>query len=409
MLHRRLLLLFGLLLLTGDPAFPPPAAAAEIKVVLQERRVWSFPEDGITFDNQFPAARLNECHRLTAHEYRVVIRPENQPINPSPWYAFRITATRQTTLTVRLTYPHASHRYHPKISRDGRNWESLPEEACRKEGVGKEAVVTLTVAPGTCWLAAQEILDAAALHAWMDAQVKLPFASGRLFGRSLAGRPLRLLEFSDKGAPPNYVFIIGRQHPPEVTGTIGLMAFVETITADTPLARDYRKKFRTVVLPLLNPDGVEEGQWRSNLGGLDPNRDWRQFTQPETAAARDALLEIAKRAGARVSLFLDFHSTYNDVFYTQSDREKTFPPGFTRDWLDAIKRRFPDYAVRENGAYMPGAATSKTWAYAQFGAPAITYELGDNTARPLIHRIVSGAAEEMMTLLLAAAGAGGGR
>jgi hypothetical protein len=383
------------------PALSAPLPAAEVKVVLQQRQAWSFPEDGVTFDNQFPGARVNELHRVGPREYRVVIRPENQPINGSPWYAFRVTASNRVALTIRLTYPYSNHRYHPKTSRDGKVWEALPASACRTEGARKEAVLTLDVPAGTLWVAAQELIRSEEMHAWMDTQARLPFASGRLFGKSIAGRPLRLLEFTE-GAPPNYVFIIGRQHPPEVTGTLGLMAFVETINGGTALARDYRKKFRTVVLPLLNPDGVEEGQWRSNLGALDTNRDWNKFTQPETAAARDTLLEIAKRPGARVYLFLDFHSTARDIFYTQPERAETFPPRFTQDWLAAIKRRFPDYEVSENGAHQPGSNVSKGWAYDQFGAPAITYELGDNTPRPLIRQIVSGAAEEMMKLLLAA-------
>jgi hypothetical protein len=390
------------------PALSAPLPAAQVKAVLQQRQTWSFPEDDVTFDNQFPGARLNELHRVGPREYRAVIRPENQPINGSPWYAFRVTASNRVALTLRLAYPYGNHRYHPKTSRDGKTWESLGEPAYKPGRPGKEAVMKLDVTPGTLWVAGQELIDCAAMHAWMDTQARLSFASGRLFGNSIAGRPLRLLEFNE-GAPPNYVFIIGRQHPPEVTGTLGLMAFVETINGDSPLARGYRKKFRTVVLPLLNPDGVEEGQWRSNLGALDTNRDWQNFTQPEPTAARDTLLEIAKRPGARVFLFLDFHSTFHDIFYTQSEKEKTFPPTFTRDWIDAIKRRFPDYAARENGAHNPGQGTSKGWAYEQFGVPAITYELGDDTPRPLIRQIVSGAAEEMMKLLLAAAASKPGR
>jgi hypothetical protein len=382
-------------------ASPDAGNGAEIKSVLQQRQTWSFPADGLAFDNQFPAARLNELERIAERDYRILIRPENQPINISPWYAFRIHATNAGPVTLRLVYPYGNHRYHPKLSRDGHSWESLPESAYRYERPAKEAVITLTLTPGTLWIAAQEIIDVAAMNTWMDAQLKLPFASGRVFGRSIAGRPLRLLEFSEN-APPNYVFIVGRQHPPEVTGTLGLMAFVEKLNGDTPLARDFRKRFRTVLLPLLNPDGVEEGQWRSNLGALDTNRDWKNFTQPEIIAARDTLLEIAKRDGARVFLFLDFHSTFNDIFYTQSEKEATFPPNFTRAWIDGIKRRFPDYEVKENGAHNPDQGTSKGWAYEQWHVPAITYELGDNTPRPLIRQIVSGAAEEMMQLLLEA-------
>lgn len=401
MKRRSLLLLLPLLGFLA-PVLTAAVAPAEVKAVLQTRQTWKFADDGVTFDNQFSGARLNELERVAARDYRATITPENQPINASAWYAFRIAAPQRTTVTVRLAYPYGNHRYHPKTSRDGRNWESLPEAAFRFERPAKEAVLTLDVGPGTLWVAAQEMIGVAELHRWMDAQARLPFVRDRVFGRSMAQRPLRLFEFSE-GAPANYVFIIGRLHPPEVTGTLGLIAFVETLTGNSATAREFRRNFRTVVMPLLNPDGVEEGQWRSNLGALDLNRDWRNFTQPETSAARAALLAYAREPGARVFLFLDFHSTFYDIFYTQSEQEITNPPNFTRDWIDAIKRRFPDYETRESGAHNPGGPTSKAWGYEQFGAPAITYEFGDKTPRPLIRRIASGAAEEMARLLLAAA------
>ena len=37
-----------------------------------------------------------------------------------------------------------------------------------------------------------------------------------------------------------------------------------------------------IVYPLMNPDGVDEGHWRHNTGGIDLNRDWAHYNQPET-------------------------------------------------------------------------------------------------------------------------------
>ena len=77
--------------------------------------------------------------------------------------------------------------------------------------------------------------------------------------------------------------IVGRQHPPEVTGSMALMEFVETIVGASDLAKEFRQSFRTIVIPLMNPDGVAAGNWRHNLNGVDLNRDWGPFR-----AARDA-------------------------------------------------------------------------------------------------------------------------
>lgn len=398
-MNRRLPLLLLPLLGFVAAAAAATATVAEVKAIRQARQTWSFPDDAVAFDNLSSGARLNALERVGPHDYRATISPENQPINISPWYAFRITAARRATITVRLTYSHGNHRYHPKISRDRRTWAPLSEKAYRYDRPAKEALLTIDVDPGQLWVAAQEMFGNAELDAWMDAQERRTFVRGRIFGRSMDQRPLRLFEISD-GAPPHFVFIVGRQHPPEVTGTLGLIAFVETLTGDSATAREFRRKFRTIVMPLLNPDGVEEGHWRSNLGALDLNRDWKRFSQPETAAVRDTLLAYAGEPAARPFLLLDFHSTNHDIFYTQSEKEKTNPPTFTRDWLDGIKRRFPDYELRVSGSHNPGQGTSKGWGFDQLGIPAITYEWGDNTPRPLIRQIASGAAEEMMRLLL---------
>jgi cytosolic carboxypeptidase protein 6 len=156
------------------------------------------------------------------------------------------------------------------------------------------------------------------------------------------------------------------------------------------------------VIPLINPDGVDHGHWRHNLGGVDLNRDWLRFQQPETRAVRDLLERLADREGARVFLLLDFHSTARDIFYTQNDEHPTFPENFTARWLAALAERMPDYEVARSGSHSSPHVTSKAWGYERFGSPSITYEFGDNTDRDLIRRQSKIAAEEMMRLLLEA-------
>ena len=182
------------------------------------------------------------------------------------------------------------------------------------------------------------------------------------------------------------------------------MAFVEKLSSDSPLAEHFRERFLTLVVPLVNPDGLDAGHWRHNMGGVDLNRDWNDFKQPETRHVRDVFLKFASLPNARPFLFLDFHSTRRDVFYTQKDEHPTFPENFTPDWLAALGKRFPDYEIQRSGSHDPRAGTSKGWFYERFKIPSITYEFGDHTDRELIRSITGGSTEEIMKLLLAAAG-----
>lgn len=136
-----------------------------------------------------------------------------------------------------------------------------------------------------------------------------------------------------------------RHHPLEVNGTIALMNFVETLAGSDETARAFRQEFKVVVVPLVNPDGVAAGHWRNNLGGVDLNRDWGPFRQPETQAVRDEI-KYKREGEPPLALLLDFHSTQQDLFYVQGDDRPTRPPGFAREWLGALSRRMPDYTVR---------------------------------------------------------------
>jgi cytosolic carboxypeptidase protein 6 len=200
------------------------------------------------------------------------------------------------------------------------------------------------------------------------------------------------------------VLIISRQHPPEVTGTMALVAFVEEIAGDSPLAREFRRRFRTHVVPLVNPDCVDLGHWRHNTGGVDLNRDWADFLQPETQLVRDAFLRATSRPGDAVWLAADFHSTQRDVFFTLDRAFETEPPRLIDQWLQYIAAQLPHYTVSDGPSGL-GGPTSRNWFYNQYRATALTYEVRDNTDRALIREVAVTAARGMMEVLLRA-GAG---
>ena len=83
-----------------------------------------------------------------------------------------------------------------------------------------------------------------------------------------------------KDRKKDILFLLGRQHPPEVSGAFAFFAFTETVLGDTELAREFRQRFRVIAIPVLNPDGITGGNWRMNLGGVDLNRDWGKFDEP---------------------------------------------------------------------------------------------------------------------------------
>lgn len=371
----------------------PAASAAETS------RTFEFPRQGVRFDAHFDGARLNGCEHLGDDVYRISVEPENTPVNDSAWYAFKVTAAEAKSITIELVYRDGTHRYQPKISTDRVHWRTLTQREYREIVPHGRARLRLAVAPKPLWVAAQALLTEKEIAEWTDTLGTRSFVGTSTIGRSVAGRKIDMYKIAETDKP-RYVFIMSRQHPPEVPGHIGMMAFVDAICENTSLAARYRREFITLCVPLVNPDGVADGNWRHNRRGVDLNRDWGTFEQPETQAVRDALMSRLREKDARPYLFLDFHSTYHDLFYTQSDEQPTFPRDFTRRWLADIQKRMPDERIVRDGAHGSNPYTSRAWAYRALGCPAITVEYGDRSTSEDVRRAAGIAAEEMMRLLL---------
>lgn len=376
------------------------ASAAVLDVRLQKRTVYAFPQDGVYISNKFPGARVSSCERIGTDKYRILITAENQPINRSAWYAFEVRSDISKQIEVTLNYVGGIHRYKPMLSKDGVSWKRLAGSAVTLAKYRTRATLKLAVNLHPLRIAGQEQIGNGEFDVWMEEMAASPFITRSTIGKSRGGRALDALVLGNPSAT-NSIAIISRQHPPEVTGTLGMFAFLDVLKGDSPLARKFRERFTTLIIPSVNPDGIHEGHWRHSLAGVDLNRDWDNFHQPETRATRDRILALTTNLNARVFLFLDFHSTHRDIFYTGTPAQKTFPRQFTSRWLDALRNRFPDYKVNV-AANASTRAVSKAWAWKTLGCPAVTYEFGDHTDRALIAKITRGSAEEVMRLLLAA-------
>ncbi|MGO3127064.1 MAG: M14 family metallopeptidase [Luteimonas sp.] len=390
--------LLPLCLLSACASITPPPERPETDttaVVLQERREWAFIEDGMRFDNRLPGARLTDVMRKGPRHYAVVITPETRPINPSPWYGFRVAADRPGPLRIDFHYPDYQHRYHPKLDvGDGRWREATAAEFSPEQG-DQPARLQVEIGPRPLRVFAQPPLLPDDFDTWIETiGTRLPIERS-VFGHSVQGQPLQLFEFGGNEDAP-LLIVIGRQHPPENTGSQALFGFVETLAGNTPQARAFRDRVRTVVVPLVNPDGIVEGHWRTNLHGKDLNRDWGPFEEPETRALAHALLARSEDAGRPVVFALDFHSTFRDVMYTVEEDPARQPDGALGRWISALRAHSPELAER------PSAATStvfKNWAYCRFGAPTVTYEVGDTTPEATLDTLSRLAAVALMTVL----------
>ncbi len=378
--------------------FPSPVDTTDHPIKLQEKKVYEI--EGVFADNLFDGARLNGFEKIEDNYFRAFISPENFPINASPWYAFRLWSSTTKDIVLELHYTKHKHRYRPKISKNGLDWNLVDTNSVQLTPDGLHAFFNLTLSADTTWIAGQELSNSGHIKEWTMKQAKHPSASFNNFGKSKLGRDLFYLDILEGDVrKKDLIVIMSRQHPPEVTGYMAMETFVEELLEDNHLSNAFRMQYRILVFPLMNPDGVDLGHWRHNAGGIDLNRDWAYYHQPEPRQMADFVVKESKRNKSQVVLGLDFHSTLYDVYYTFSPEMVSVIPKFKDYWISGIQASMPGYEPYDSPSPLSQPIT-KGWFYTQFGAESITFELGDQTPRDFIRQKGKVAAREMMQLLI---------
>jgi hypothetical protein len=380
--------------------YPTKVDTTDQPITDQVKQVYTVTQDKVSADNMFDGARMNSFSRLGKNRYEVTINPENSPINPSPWYAFRIYAEDARVVDIELEYGDAKHRYWPKISKDGKKWMVLDSSRLEILNEGRRARVTLDIGKDTTWLAGQEIINSTDITQWAKQFTAIDNTSFEVIGKSKLGRDMIHLDIhSGTNSGKQIIAVVSRQHPPEVTGNMAMIAFVEEILNDSKLSKAFRLQYRVLVYPMLNPDGVDLGHWRHNAAGIDLNRDWAEYNQPEVRQVCEHIIEQANEGGEDVILGLDFHSTYSDAYYTIADSIQTALQTFANDWIGQIENNLDGFNARISPAAIT-SPVSKNWFYNQFNAVGIVYEIGDNTPREIIKKKGQVSAQEMMKILI---------
>ncbi len=365
-------------------------------VTLQEKLTTYFKKTGIWLSNDFTGSRLNSILELNDTLFLATIAPENTPVNMSPWYAFRIWTEKQKTIYIKLIYKNGMYRYIPRLSLDGIHWTQIADSNWSINAADSSALMKLTLDQEGLWVAAQELITSKDTYRWVDRLSEMPYIKNDIIGYSHQGKPIMAMTISNT-TRKNTLVILSRQHPPEIPGYLEMVSFVETLAGNGRQAKKFRKHFRTIVVPLMNPDGVDNGHWRHNLGGIDLNRDWRFFNQPETMAFREYLLSEVDSGDVKFGI--DFHSTQVDLFYIQKEENLIAGKRLALEWLEAINASFPGHSFSPEPTGMT-AQISKNWFLHELGAESVTYEVGDNTPRDVISKRGAAAAYILMKMLL---------
>ncbi|MEE9362212.1 MAG: M14 family metallopeptidase [Cellulophaga sp.] len=381
--------------------FEKPVDTTTKQIQYQKKQTYHLKEVNVFVSNEFDGARLNDFKMLNDSTALVVVNPENVPINNSAYYSFKTWASNPKPFYFRFQYPKGyKHRYIPKLKVNDQ-WHKIDSTLVFK--TDNIVTIKLNLSETPVIVSAQEIQSTTDVKQWYTNLVKNKEDYVRLqsIGESRLGRNLPVLDIykGDKKGKP-IIVLLTRQHPPEVTGFFAFKAFIEAIVdGKFHLSETFLNKYRVLAFPILNPDGVDLGHWRHNAGGVDLNRDWSMYNQPEIKQVVTYITKAIKKDKAKVILGLDFHSTYEDVFYTNKTRKETTLPNFIEEWFAALETNIPNYKVNEKSENST-KPVSKGWFLYKQNVPGITYEIGDKTPRERIKLVGRVTAEQMMTIVL---------
>ena len=105
--------------------------------------------------------------------------------------------------------------------------------------------------------------------------MKQKFFRRRLLCRTLSGNACDVLTVtapirnSEELARRRIVVVSARVHPGETVASWMMHGLIDFITGNSDTAKELRKRLIFKLVPMLNPDGVINGNYRCSLAGID--------------------------------------------------------------------------------------------------------------------------------------------
>ncbi|XP_043281391.1 cytosolic carboxypeptidase 6 isoform X2 [Venturia canescens] len=213
------------------------------------------------------------------------------------------------------------------------------------------------------------------------------------------------------------VAVLSRVHPGESPSSFVCQGLMDFLVSAHPIAHVLRDYVVFKIVPMLNPDGVFLGNYRSTLMGMDLNRAWNRISDwihPTLSATKTLLENLDKNTKEPLDCVLDLHAhtnagglfvygnTYDDVYRYErhivlpkllSQHAEDYEPGNTMYNQDPHKagtaRRFLCSILGEHvNCY---TIQVSMYGYCRKGNPAMLpyteesyYRVGRNLARALL-------------------------
>ncbi|XP_048356237.1 cytosolic carboxypeptidase 1-like isoform X2 [Sphaerodactylus townsendi] len=180
-----------------------------------------------------------------------------------------------------------------------------------------------------------------------------------------------------------YIFLSARVHPGETNSSWVMKGTLEYLMSNTAAAQNLRESYIFKIVPMLNPDGVINGNHRCSLSGEDLNRQW-QNPNPDlhpTIYHAKGLLQYLSAIKRLPLVFCDYHghSRKKNVFmYGCSIKETMWHTNVSAASCDLIE----DLGYRT----LPKILSQRAPAFCMGSCSFVVEKSKESTARVVVWR-----------------------
>lgn len=263
----------------------------------------------LVFESRFESGNLAGAAKLTHSEYNLLVQNDINSRGHTQWFYFKVSNT-ESECTVKfniVNFAKPDSLYNSgmkvlvysqrRVERTGEGWVRECENilyypnGVLRELSSHKSLHTLTFrytfpyTDDTVYFAYSLPYTYSELQGLLDNYeqdpVKSKFINRKTLCRTLGGNNCDYLTITNKGPLEEIrkkkgVVISARAHPGETVGSWVMQGVLEFLTEETEEAHSLRERYVFKVLPMLNPDGVINGNYRCSLSGADLNRRWKQ-------------------------------------------------------------------------------------------------------------------------------------
>ncbi|KAJ8923551.1 hypothetical protein NQ315_010129 [Exocentrus adspersus] len=316
----------------------------------------------LCFDASFETGNLGRVDLINEYEYDLFIRPDTCSPRLRFWFNFTVDNVKQDQRVIFNIVNISKERnlfmenMTPLVKSSSRSkWQRIPKKHVFYHksvvhqghyvlsfsfGFDKEDDIwQFCLAPPYSYSKLQTFLNALEKKAtYLNDNFKREVIENSVQKRRLELITIGSLDRTQPKTKRRVVAIMARVHPGESPTSFVCQGLLELLISSNSIAALLRENVIFKIIPMLNPDGVFLGNYRSTVMGADLNRSWHianQWSHPTIKAVIDMLLVLDKNKEFQLDFVVDIHAhsslkgcfvygnTYEDVY--RYERHILFP------------------------------------------------------------------------------------